>query len=614
MARLLQKTTFFVFLFWLLVSCKSDISLLQHPQPSWIADAVFYQIFPERFRNGNPLNDPDKKSLYGSYPHDTTSAWHISPWTSDWYELQPWERENGKGFWYNAQRRRYGGDLQGVLEKLDYLCDLGVNAIYFNPLFEAPSLHKYDASTYIHIDDNFGPDPAKDREIVRTENPADPRTWRWTTADSLFLKLVQEAHKRHMRVILDGVFNHAGMTFWAFEDVKKNGPKSPYKDWFTIYAWDDPHTPQNEFKYKGWMGVPELPEFREDENGLIPPIRNHIFAIVVRWMDPDGDGDPSDGIDGWRLDVAEMIHHNFWKDFRILVKALNPQAYIVGEIFWEDWANNKLMNPAPWLKGDEFDGVMNYQWAALMTRYFIDKKKKISASAFARRLGELDERYAYPFRYQQLNLMDSHDTDRLASNIVNPDLFYDKNVSPKDNPDYDVRKPNARERQRQKLIAMFQFTYPGAPMLYYGTESGMWGADDPDCRKPMVWDDLQYQPEKANVGKKPRPVDSVKFDYDLFYFYKKLIHLRKAEIALRRGSFEVVEANDRKDVLVVRRKFENEEILLLFNNSEHEQTVTLPQKTQAAWRDLWNGKKLKFKAKTKNVTVPAVSCRMLKKI
>ncbi len=612
MARLLQKTTFFFFLFWLLTSCKSEISVLQTPQPAWIPDAIFYQIFPERFRNGNPTNDPDKKSLYGSYPHDTTSAWHISPWTSDWYRLQPWEKKNGKGFWYNAQRRRYGGDLQGVLEKLDYLRDLGINAIYFNPLFESPSLHKYDAATYIHIDDNFGPNPAKDREIVQTENPADPQTWRWTTADSLFLKLIQEAHKRHMRVILDGVFNHAGMTFWAFEDVKKNGPGSPYKDWFTIYSWDNPATPQNEFAYKGWMSVPELPEFREDENGLIPPIRNHIFAIVVRWMDPNGDGDPSDGIDGWRLDVAEMIHHNFWKDFRALVKTLNPQAYIVGEIFWQDWANNKLMNPAPWLKGDEFDGVMNYQWAALMTQYFIDRSKKISTSAFARQLKKLDERYAYPFRYQQLNLMDSHDTDRLASNIVNPDLFYDKDVSPKDNPNYDVRKPNARERQRQKLIAMFQFTYPGAPMLYYGTESGMWGADDPDCRKPMVWDDLQYQPERANVSKKPRPVDSVKFDYDLFFFYKKLIQLRRAEIALRRGSFEVVEANDRKDVLAVRRKFESDEILLLFNNSEHDQTIEFPLEAEAGWWDIWNGRKVKLESK--NITVPAVSCLMLKRI
>ncbi len=568
-----QKLILIGFSFLFLSACQKDYSTLQTPQPSWIADAVFYQIFPERFRNGNPANDPDKKSLLGSYPHDTTSAWQLSPWTSDWYKLQPWEKANGKGFAYNAQRRRYGGDLQGVLEKLDYLQDLGINAIYFNPIFESPSLHKYDASTYIHVDDNFGPDPQKDRQIVATENPDDPDSWQWTTADSLFLKLIQEAHRRHIRIILDGVFNHVGITFWAFEDVRKNGANSRYKNWFTIYAWDDPNTPQNEFKYKGWMNVPELPELKENADGLIPPIRKHIFNVVERWMDPNHDGDPADGIDGWRLDVAEMVHHKFWKDFRIHVKRINPRAYIAGEIFWRDWKNNKLMNPAPWLTGDEFDGVMNYQWAALMTRYFIDQKTKITTSQFVKNLKKLDERYAYAFRYQQLNLMDSHDTDRLASNIVNPDLFYDKNVSLTDNPYYDVRKPNARERQKQKLIALFQFVYPGAPMIYYGTESGMWGADDPDCRKPMVWDDLQYEPEKANISKKPRPVDSVKFDFDLFEYYKKLIHLRRSEIALRRGDFKILKIDDKRGLLVFSRTFGGDQILVIINNSDQEQKM-----------------------------------------
>jgi glycosidase len=321
------------------------------------------------------------------------------------------------------------------------------------------------------------------------------------------------------------------------------------------------------------MNVPELPELKENADGLIPPIRKHIFNVVERWMDPNHDGDPADGIDGWRLDVAEMVHHKFWKDFRIHVKRINPQAYIAGEIFWRDWKNNKLMNPAPWLKGDEFDGVMNYQWAALMTRYFIDQKTKITTSQFVKNLKKLDERYAYAFRYQQLNLMDSHDTDRLASNIVNPDLFYDKNVSLTDNPYYDVRKPNARERQKQKLIALFQFVYPGAPMIYYGTESGMWGADDPDCRKPMVWDDLQYEPEKANISKKPRPVDSVKFDFDLFEYYKKLIHLRRSEIALRRGDFKILKIDDKRGLLVFSRTFGGDQILVIINNSDQEQKM-----------------------------------------
>ncbi len=613
MARWLQTPFFFSVIFLLLISCRSDYSTLRPPQPEWIANAVFYQIFPERFRNGNPANDPDKKSLFGSYPHDTTSAWNVSPWTSDWYKLQPWEKENGKGFAYNAQRRRYGGDLQGVLEKLDYLQDLGINAIYFNPIFESPSLHKYDAATYIHVDDNFGPDPQSDRQIVATENPIDPKTWHWTTADRLFLQLIKEAHKRNIRIILDGVFNHVGMTFWAFEDVRKNGPRSRYRDWFTIYSWDDPKTPQDEFKYKGWMNVPELPELKQDKHGLIPSVRKHIFDIVSRWMDPDGDGDPSDGIDGWRLDVAEKIHHDFWKAFRIRVKTINPEAYIVGEIFWQDWKNNKLMNPAPWLKGDEFDGVMNYQWAALMTRYFIDKKKKISAGEFANGLQKLDKRYAYRFRFQQLNLMDSHDTDRLASNIVNPDLFYDKNVSPLDNPYYDVRKPNAGERQKQKLIALFQFIYPGAPMIYYGTESGMWGADDPDCRKPMVWDDLQYEPEKANISKKPRPVDSVKFDFDLFEYYRKLIHLRRSEIALRKGDFKIVKSDDARDLLAITRTFGKERIVILINNSDRRHTFDGQLLGDGSYRELMTGTQWIQKNK-KKIPIEARSGLIFKKI
>ena len=613
MTRWLPTPFIFVLSLFLLASCRSDYSVLQKPQPEWIADAVFYQIFPERFRNGNPFNDPDKKSLYGSYPHDTTSAWHLSPWTSDWYRLQPWEKQNGKGFAYNVQRRRYGGDLQGVLEKLDYLQDLGINAIYLNPIFESPSLHKYDASTYIHVDDNFGPNPQKDRKIVSKENPLDARTWRFTTADSLFLRLIKEAHRRNMRIILDGVFNHVGMTFWAFEDVRQKGQDSPFKDWFTIYSWDDPNTPQDEFKYKGWMNVPELPELKEDDHGLIPAIRQHIFAVVQRWMDPNGDGDPSDGIDGWRLDVAEMIHHDFWKAFRVRVKTINPQAYLVGEIFWQDWKNNKLMNPAPWLKGDEFDGVMNYQWAALMTRYFVDRKTKISASRFVKGLKKLNERYAYRFRYQQLNLMDSHDTDRLASNIVNPDLFYDKNVSPLDNPEYDVRKPNARERRRQKLIALFQFTYPGAPMIYYGTEAGMWGGDDPDCRKPMVWDDMVYEPEKAFVGKKPRPVDSVQFDFDLFNAYRKLIRLRRTEIALRRGNFKVLRVDDAQDVLVFARQFADERLIVLINNASQGRQLAADFLRNGTYRDLLSRSVYEIKAGSR-IPVKACSGLILKQI
>jgi glycosidase len=160
-------------------------------------------------------------------------------WVKSWYKLQPWEEKNGRGFDFNAQLRRYGGDIQGIIDKLDYLEDLGINAIYLNPVFESPSLHKYDATYYHHIDDNFGPDPQKDREIIVTENFDDPATWKWTTADKLFLEFLKHAHDRNIKVIIDGVFNHVGMTFWAFKDVHENGEKSPYKDWFVIKQYDD---------------------------------------------------------------------------------------------------------------------------------------------------------------------------------------------------------------------------------------------------------------------------------------------------------------------------------------------------------------------------------------
>lgn len=580
--------------------------------PQWVADAVFYQIFPERFRNGDPANDPDRLSLLGSWPHDTASAWQPSPWTSDWYALQPWEQANGKGFGYNAQRRRYGGDLQGVMDKLDYLSDLGITAIYFNPLFESPSLHKYDAATYIHIDDNFGPSPETDRQIVATEIPDDPGTWKWTSADSLFLRLLSEAHSRGIRVIIDGVFNHVGIRHWVFLDVRKNGRKSKFRDWFTVTSWDDPATPQNEFDYVGWAGVRELPELKEDEHGLVAPVKKHVFDIVRRWMDPNGDGDPSDGIDGWRLDVAEMVHHEFWREFRKEVKSINPQAYITGEIFWDDWKNSRLMDPRPWLAGDQFDGVMNYRWALAVTNFFIDKKNKISAQKFWDRLQELDKSYAPETRYILQNLMDSHDTDRLASNIVNPDLFYDKNVGLNDNPAYDVRRPDAAEWQVLRLIALFQFTSPGAPMIYYGTEAGMWGADDPDDRKPMVWPDLKYEDEVASISRKPRPRDSVRFDGELFSYYQQLIKLRKTEPALRRGSFDKVAGLDVKDVLVFKRQLAAESIYVFINNSGMDQNINI-QAPPGEWATLLGGGHIQWQKDQLAGSLPAKSAEILKR-
>jgi cyclomaltodextrinase / maltogenic alpha-amylase / neopullulanase len=541
--------------------------------PEWAKRAVWYQIFPERFRNGDPSNDPRVEDIFGAWPHETPAQWNISKWGGDWYALQPWEKDK-KGFYYHAQERRYGGDLQGVIDKLDYLSNLGVNAIYLNPIFESPSLHKYDATMYHHVDNNFGPDPAGDKKMYAQENPADPATWQWTSADKLFLKLVNEAHKRGMKIILDGVFNHVGMTFWAFEDVKKNQEKSQFKDWFTITKWDDPSTPGNEFEYLGWYGVKELPELRKDSvTGLARGPHDHVLTIVKRWMDPNGDGDPSDGIDGWRLDVANMVPLAFWRDFRTTVRTINPEAYITGEVWWEDWDKDKIFNAAPWLDGTTFDAVMNYRWAREACHFFIDHKNRITAEEFDARLTALRNDYLSDVNYVLMNLFDSHDTDRLPSHIVNPDLLYDHHVGTSDNKEYNVRKPNEKEIQIQKLMVLFQMTYLGAPMVYYGDEVGMWGGDDPDERKPMLWPDITFDDEVSHPFGTERPHDKNEINSDLFDYYKKLINIRSQNAALMVGDINTLVADSVKDVYAFKRSVENESIIVAINNSESEQTV-----------------------------------------
>lgn len=557
--------------------------------PAWAKKAIWYQIFPERFRNGDRNNDPTLRDLRGSWPHDTQTAWQVSSWTGDWYKLQPWEKVNGKGFYYNAQLRRYGGDLQGVLDKLDYLQKLGVNAIYLNPIFESPSLHKYDATMYHHVDDNFGPDPEGDRKIFARENPADPKSWQWTSADKLFLKLIAEVHRRKMKIIIDGVFNHVGMTFWAFEDVKKNGEKSPYKDWFIIRKFDDPATAENEFDYAGWYGVRELPELREDENGLVGGPREHVRDIVKRWMDPNGDGDPSDGIDGWRLDVAEMVAIPFWREFRKWVREINPQAYITGEVWWEDWKNEKMFNAEPWLRGDAFDAVMNYRFAREVGYFFKAKRRKISATEFVRRLDSLRREYRGDVNHVLMNLMASHDTDRLGSQIVNADAKYDKQVSPNDDRTYDVRKPNADEIRTQKLIVLLQMTYVGAPMIYYGDEAGMWGADDPDERKPMLWADMKYANEASHPFGAQRPNDKNQFNSDLFQHYAALAAIRGKSNALMLGDMQTVFTDDEKDSFGFMRTFGSDKMLVLVNNSRAEQTFDLLPVDSMKWKNVFGG-------------------------
>lgn len=578
--------------------------------PDWAVDAVWYQIFPERFHNGDSNNDPTVETLDGTWPYDKQTDWAITPWTSDWYKLQPWEKKNGRGFYYNAQLRRYGGDIQGIIDQLDYLQQLGINALYLNPVFESASSHKYGATMYHHIDNNFGPDPDGDLQIWNMETPDDPASWRWTAADKLFLKLVDEIHQRDMKIIIDGVFNHVGIPFWAFQDVKQKGRESKYLDWFIIKSFDDPQTKEDEFEYQGWYGVTDLPEIREDANGPCDAFREHVQAVVRRWMDPNGDGNPEDGIDGWRLDVAEMVSKEFWRDFRKWVRGINPDAYLTGEVWWEDFHNNVMFDASPWLQGDIFDAVMNYRFADAMLKAFVDRKSQISPSRLDALLGFVRENYPQQNQRVLMNLMGSHDTERFASMVINPDRWIDHASNLNYDEQFEVRKPTDEERKIQKLILAFQFCYLGAPYIYYGDEVGMWGADDPDCRKPMIWEEYQYEPETHHPFGLPRPTDIVEVNTELLNYYRMMIQMRKTNRVLRRGEYRTILCDDDREIFIFERYDRHNQIRAIFNLSAEMQSIPIDKCLDGGlkfWR-LIQGDIHDFSA------VPPKSCGIFKRI
>ncbi len=525
--------------------------------PEWAKHVIWYQIFPERFRNGDSNNDPTRERIGGP------KGWQLSPWTGDWYKRSNWEMSLGDSFRDGVFKRRYGGDLQGVIDKLDYLKELGIGGIYLNPIFDAVSLHKYDTSHYHHIDRFFGPDPEGDVKIMEQEDPEDPDTWQWTSADKLFLELIEQVHKRDMYIIIDGVFNHTGTDFWAFKDLEKHQSKSKYKGWYSVNSFSDQDV--QKFDYDGWWGVKSLPELKEKDGTLVKPVRDHIFAITRRWMDPNGNGDPSDGIDGWRLDVPEEVGKKFWKEWNALVRQINPDAYTVGEI-WTDKGSE-------WVNGDLFTAAMNYPFTESVQDYMIDQS--IAAADFLKRLRALRERLPDRAELVQQNLMDSHDTPRVASMIVNPNRDFDTNTKPEEG--FDVRKPTIAERRLQRLIALFQYTYVGAPMIFYGTEAGMWGADDPDDRKPMLWPEFDYEDEATHPLGEERPVDENKFDQRLFDWYKKLGHIRNEHQALQTGAFQEIQVDNESNVFAFAR-FLNKRMfcVVVINRSLKTQKIAIP--------------------------------------
>lgn len=521
-------------------------------EPDWAKDVVWYQIFPERFNNGDPSNDPTRESL--DYSEHVSQNWQVRKWKSEWFERDTWEEHMSPHFHETLQHRRYGGDLQGVLDRLDYLKALGITGIYFNPIFYANSLHKYDGRSFHHIDPHFGPDPEGDLELIAQET-SNPRTWKWTAADKLFLKLLREAKKRGIRVIIDGVWNHTGRDFFAFTNILKKGRESPYTSWYNLIRFDDPGTKENEFDYHAWYGFKSLPEFANNPSGnsLHPGPKFYIFKATQRWMDPNGDGDPSDGIDGWRLDVAEEVPYGFWQEWHAYIRKINPEVFTSAEI----WGSAD-----DYLDATHFSSAMNYRGFAIPVKgWLIDGR--ISASQFSERLDS--ERKSHGTRAHVLqNLVDSHDTQRVASAIANrntwdhykSDDWFDYDDGERVNArtwGYDNGPPDEDGRRIWKMVALFQATYVGAPMIYYGTAVGMWGADDPEDRMPTWWH---------------------RYDKEIFKAYQSALHLRHKYPALRRGSYRVLDTRDDAQVFVYERRLKNQRLIIAINRGENEAALS----------------------------------------
>ena len=403
--------------------------------PDWLKDAIFYQIFPDRFARSPRMHHP--------------RGIRLKPWGS------PPEEQGYQG-----------GDLHGIVDKLDYLQFLGVNALYLNPIFSSASNHRYHTYDYYQVDPLLGGNDA-------------------------LRELLDAAHGRQMRVILDGVFNHTGRGFWQFHHILENGRSSPYIDWFFVKDW--PLRPYsydevNHHNYTSWWDMPALPKFNTGN----PGVRDFLLDVASHWIEF--------GIDGWRLDVpGDIDDDQFWREFRAVVKGANPQAYIVGEIW----------TPAQrWLQGDQFDAVMNYQFTVPVLNFTaadtlrLDYAKNeydlqpLDAPQFAAAIDKMYALYDWETNYAQLNLLDSHDTAR-ALWIMGED------------------------KSALRLAVFLQMTLLGAPCIYYGDEIGLSAADDPYCRSAFPWDN-----------------EGGAWDTDLLAYYRQLTALRHGFPALRRGAFE----------------------------------------------------------------------------
>ena len=514
--------------------------------PAWAKGAVMYQIFVDRFCNGDPSNDvEDGEYVYIGEPVCKVKDWNEFPAAMD-------------------IRRFHGGDLQGVLDKLDYLEELGVEVIYFNPLFVSPSNHKYDIQDYDYIDPHYGviiedggevlPEGEKDntRATKYQKRTGDIRNLE--ASNRLFAKLVEEMHTRGMRVILDGVFNHCGsFNKWMdreriyepqpeYEKGAYVSAQSPYRDFFHFFDEREEAWPYNK-NYDGWWGHDTLPKLNYEDS---PTLEEYILNIGKKWVSPPYNAD------GWRLDVAADLgysneyNHIFWENFRKAVKSANPQALILAEHYGD---------PGEWLQGDEWDSVMNYDAFMEPLTWFLTGMEKHSderrtdlwgnADNFVNTMNHFMASMLTPSLQVAMNELSNHDHSRFLTR-TNHIVGRVAQLGSK------AAEEGINLAVMREAVAV-QMTWVGAPTVYYGDEAGVCGFTDPDSRRTYPW------------GQENR---------ELVEFHKEMIRIHKREKPLRTGSLKMLSWSS--NVLAYARFQEGEQIIVVLNNSMELKEVTIP--------------------------------------
>ncbi|MCZ8536134.1 glycoside hydrolase family 13 protein [Paenisporosarcina quisquiliarum] len=440
----------------------------QFNPPEWVKDTVWYQIFPDRFFNGDKLNDPK--------------------------DVQPWGKVEP------SANNFFGGDLKGIEQKLDYLVTLGINGIYLTPIFTAPTNHKYDTIDYFSIDPQFGT-----KEDLKS--------------------LVESCHARGIKVMLDAVFNHCGFYFPPFQDVLEKGSESEFVDWF--YPHSLPLQKGERPNYEAFAFVPQMPKL----NTQNPHVKKYLLDVAAYWI-------KEFDIDGWRLDVANEVDHQFWREFRYVVRNEKPDIYILGEV-WHD--------SMPWLYGDQFDAVMNYPFTTNVLQLFASQK--MSAMDFMDSMTSVVQSYPNNVMDVTFNLVGSHDTSRILTECQD-----------------DVR--------RVKLIYLLMYTSIGSPCMYYGDELGMTGGQDPGCRACMEWEE-----GKQNT--------------DLLAHVTKCISLRKQHPLLANdGQFQFMNWID-TNLVVYRKYVDDRNIFVLINPTNTTQSYQVPFEIKNnSLKNLWTDEEI----------------------